>query len=220
MKQIYNITATYFINELTSKLLPTPRDNVVLYNRALDGYTTAVCGFIGQVNPAYEAVHKNLMSFITKYKPSETNESVLHLVCTALCPPGILTKLKTKDRETLFRRFLSDCIKKMVILTLSYSKEIIMRVNNNTPEELRKFRLGLIVYFEDILLETQQNIFIEFSGNSSGETRRIHTEQKIISELRSQNEDLQFRILKLTEEVQKLKRELAQHNQLDDEEEE
>jgi hypothetical protein len=215
------IIATFFVNELTASVLPPDGVDVNIYRQQLDAYAVSITSFIGQYNEAYEGVKERLIAYITKYAHVDKH-AIIAEICRTVCPPHILQKLDESKKSALFRRFITESIKKMVVLTISMSNEILIQINSGQSDARAKYRQGLVPNFMDYLNDVKQDLYAEFSGGNNTEIRRVRTEQKISEELRAQNEELQFRILKLNEENRKLKQQLTflQMNEKSEESEE
>lgn len=217
-----HLLAVFFANEFLVSILPNSskiknksRDVVLKeYRENIDNYCNSTTGFIRKQNPAYEIVVEKIVSFFKAYIPS-TRESIINFACSELCSKITLSKISAQDKQGIFRKFLTENIKAFTAHALVNSTAYIdfyigAKTNTNEAKLLQK---KIINSFEIIISDNKNQIFAEFScfenGKDPSTISVISNENKIIEELRKQNEELRFEFLRVQEENFKLKKQLA-----------
>lgn len=215
IQNIVQVMATFFVNELSVNLMPDIKertDFIMAYRVNIDMYCTSTTAVLNQHNPSYELLRKKLLRFIYTYIPS-TDEEFVNFLCSNICPPSIISQYKYDSRNQLLRRFITDCIKLLTTYMLAQSSEYINVFFTRNKTNIGTFRQNLLNNFATIINKIISDLYIECINSDKDINHQvlvnIDENSKVISELRHQNEDLQFNILRLKEENAKLKQRIV-----------
>lgn len=213
---LLNTIATFFVNETTANIMPEIKgfdETCIEYRQQLDTYCTLITVAPRQQNKAYEKLKDKLMNFIIKFKGGSENEIIL-LVCKNVCPPDMLLRCDITQYKQMFRRFITECVEKLTTYMLSECNSFLSLIitPNRSLDKIQKYRSNLITLFEDIVNKIMKSLYIQFACTDRSIDPNIYSqsdENKIIEQLKKQNEDLQFTILKLKEDIGIFKQRIA-----------
>lgn len=211
--QITNIISTFFVNELTGVIMPATGENgemLRVYRSNVDMYSTSSTFGLNQKNDVYESVKYKCLEYIARYA-QQSHIDIINFICSNVCPPNVIANCSNEERKQLFRRFLTDCIKALTTIVLSNSEKIIQLSPNQ--EKIKQLRIDLVKKFNSIINNVITDIYVKFTKNTNLINEKIFElsdQEKIIEELRLQNEKLQYQILRLKDENNKLLQRLAE----------
>ncbi len=228
------ILAAFFANEFLITILPQSKNSKLKkedylreYRENIDNYCNSINSFMRQQNPAYEIVLEKLVNYFKKYI-NTSKEYIIEFACTEICSRNYNSKLSKAEKASLFRKLITECVKSFtsqsLVNTTTYVDFILNPSFNKKKEELAFFKKKIVLNFELCITDIKNQIFTEFScleqGKDPNTITIISTENKMIEELRQQNEELRFEYLRLKEENYKLKQELLiKKNKIEESEE-
>lgn len=213
-KTTYNIIATFFVNELLTTILPTSRKDLLeRYRDNLDDYFNTLSMFSTGRNPAYDVVEGKIVAFHNKYVSIDKN-TLIERISGELCSPASFSRLSFVDKAGLFKKFILNCCKTFIAICLSNSAIYIKfcekdSLTEKEKLELKKFKQSTVQKFEKIIDNNKNQLYSQFMCLERGEDPQtidvINKESKLLEELRKQNEELRFTILKLKDELSRVK---------------
>ncbi len=198
------IMSAFFANEF---LISIADPILKKYRENIDNYCGSTTGFINQRNPAYEILIDKLTQYFNKYIRTSRAE-LIKFTCSELCSKFYLNKMNDRDKTALFRKFITACIKSFAARALIISDEYIkLLTDKKKANNLTLFRKNIVQNFEIIISENKNQLFAEFSclekGKDPSSVSVINSENRLLEELRKQNEELRFDNMRLQEKLSK-----------------
>jgi hypothetical protein len=212
------ILAAFFTNEFLLSILPK-RNNAKKeeylkeYRENIDNYCNSINSFMRQQNPAYEIILDKLVTYFKNYINCN-KDSIINFACSEFCSKNYLYNFSKIEKAGLFRKFITECVKNFTALALVNTTtyvDYILGIKNK-PEETKFIKKKMVTNFELAITEIKNQIFTEFScleqGKDPNTISIISTENKMIEELRKQNEELRFEYLQVKNENHNLKQKI------------
>lgn len=214
-----NLLATFFANEFLISIIPKNEPILKNYRANIDNYCNSVTAFQNSKNPAYEILLEKLAGFYYSYTGA-SQHNFINFTCGEMCSSIFLTQMNDRDIYALYRKFITACVKSFAARALVISKEYVDILKTGKSKEYRE---NIVKSYENIILENKNQIYTEFAylekGKDPSTVSVINNENKVLEELRMQNEELRFENLQLKEQLLKITKKL-ENTIIDNEEEE
>ncbi len=209
-----HLIAVFFANEFLISIMPSSQVSknsseidLEKYRYNIDNYCNSCCALLGQKNPAYETILEKLVNCFRK-SISCTRDMLIEFTCKELCSASMLKSFENTEKVNLFRKFLTDCVKSFTAYILVISKEYVDKIAKKDKEMLILYRKGIVQAFENNIVEIKNQFFAQFSciekGKNPEEVSVIRAENKLLEELRKQNEELRYENLQLRDKIARL----------------
>jgi len=211
------IIARFFANEFFCSIVPSDRkiglDEFILeYRDKINYYMDNFTVLLSEENKFYEKVLDKLFNYAESGKLNYSRADILPFT-KLLCPENVWNTFNVSKKQALFRRFLTNAVKKFQIYTIAKSAEYSDAVLKSLLETHKQKIVGMqntaIQTFIAFLKKQQHEIHAKCmlinQGRGSEEINSITVENKVIDELREIIEQLQFSNKRLTDENKRLR---------------